>query len=342
MKGMITLPGLLTHYLCGKQVLKNIENKEIRILIVNSRQLFNLGTQGPDILFYYRLWPWTRSHGVEKIGGIMHSEKVNEFFNKAIQYIIKLRGKEKEILTAYLYGYACHYSLDSLVHPYVYYKAGFLRAGEPSSLKYTCYHQRFETAIDVLMLDRMFHQKPSKIKPHSLITLTNDERELIGSLYEYLLREVYNIQISSIQVSQAIKNMVTAQSFFMDKTELKRKLITGFENSFSLPPYVSSMIYPENINDNLDYLNLTHSYWCNPWDITIKFTKSFPEMFEYAARVASDIIKTTNDSVYGKGDLLGTLKFIGNRSFSTGMDCNNIYKFKYFDCIFENTPDFDE
>jgi len=54
------MPSLFAHYLCGKKTLELLKNDYRQKLCLYS-QVFNLGTQRPDILFYTKkTWslPW--------------------------------------------------------------------------------------------------------------------------------------------------------------------------------------------------------------------------------------------------------------------------------------------
>ena len=70
------MPALLTHYLCGDMVLKSIDAPGAADMIIQHRNLFNLGTQGPDIFFYHNALPWVKGESLSKLGGKLHSEKV--------------------------------------------------------------------------------------------------------------------------------------------------------------------------------------------------------------------------------------------------------------------------
>ncbi len=134
------MPALHTHYICGDTMLRLIDDAQIRNSILNHRNVFKLGTQGPDLFFYYGAWPWAKNNGMSKFGERMHEEKTGEFISEALKYVISSDSTEKGVLTAYLCGYLCHYVLDSHTHPYIFYKTGFVRKNEAYTSKYTCYH----------------------------------------------------------------------------------------------------------------------------------------------------------------------------------------------------------
>lgn len=118
--------------------------EEIRSVIAASRELYDIGLQGPDILFYYHpLW----KNPVATLGGEMHRWSGRRFFSNAVKVLTGMdplraetsattesaqetnqytslsaeeeRGDDADAALVYLYGCLCHYALDSICHPYI-------------------------------------------------------------------------------------------------------------------------------------------------------------------------------------------------------------------------------
>lgn len=75
------MPALLTHYLCGDEMVRSVDIPEVANVINSYRNLFNLGTQGPDVFFYHNAWPWAKGKSLAQIGSRLHVEKVRQFFD---------------------------------------------------------------------------------------------------------------------------------------------------------------------------------------------------------------------------------------------------------------------
>jgi len=331
------MPSIITHYLCGTETWGLLKEQRLKDIISQNRQIFNLGTQGPDILFYHRVWPWTKNEGINIIGETMHQDQVNAFFSHALEYIIKQDLKERNMLTAYLSGYVCHYALDFHTHPYIFYKTGFVRPGEPAVSKFTYYHRMFETALDVLMLKILQQKRPIDINVPRLLQVTPDDALSIGRLYQSVLNAC-NQKITALQVARGIKDMVSVQNILQDRMGIKKSILSYLEKSLGNYPMMASMIYPTNIQDGLDYLNQKKSTWYLPWSPTICSNLSFLEMFHQAAVEAKEMVEIIFYFLTGKTDKEAVLKNLGNRSFSTGLDCRNTPDFVEFNCIFEENP----
>lgn len=329
------MPALLTHYLCGNAALKLIDKDYFKDTLLRHRNVFNLGTQGPDIFFYYGAWPWKKSEGIPKLGDRMHEEKTGEFILEAIKYVSESDELTKSILTAYVCGYLCHYMLDCHTHPYIFYKTGFVLAGEKYTSKYTCYHRMFETALDVLMLMRELGLKPSEFNASEQIGVSKQAAAAIGEMYSKVLSKVYEADISAELVCRAIGDIAGITAALRDKTGIKKRLLSGIEKNLEKLPMFSSMILPLEVKDGLDYLNTSHSIWHLPWDDSLELTSSFTESFETAAAESKKVIEALLLVLAGNNDYESLMPLIGSCSFSTGKACSLDLQFKYFDCIYE-------
>ena len=329
------MPALLTHYICGNAMLKLIDDDRIKSSILKHRNAFNLGTQGPDIFFYYGAWPWVKSNGIKELGDRMHEEKTGEFIFEALKYVIGSDEAAKNILIAYLCGYLCHYILDCHTHPYIFYKADFVRKGEAYTAKYTCYHRMFETALDVLMLKRELGKKPSEFKASEHISIPLQASLFIGEMYSEVLGKIYNVDINPKLVCRAISDITSIAAVLRDKTGMKKVLLSSVEKALGRLPMFSSMILPLEVKDGLDYLNTSNSEWHLPWDNSLALTSSFTENFEAAAVESKKIAETILLCIAGAISAESAMPLIGNRSFSTGQDCSLGLEFKFFDCIYE-------
>ncbi|MGE5631628.1 MAG: zinc dependent phospholipase C family protein [Caulobacteraceae bacterium] len=329
------MPALLTHCLCGSNMLKRLEDGPGKDIILKHIKVFNLGTQGPDIMFFHAQWPWEKKRGLGEVGNTMHEKKTGEFFSSAFDYVINADPIEKELLTVYMCGYACHYSLDCHAHPYIFYKSGFLKKNGEFTLKYSLYHRMFETALDVLTLSQLTGKKPADVKPAEYIKVSPQDALVIGRMYETVLKKVYDIDINSEEVSRAISDMTGITAALHDKSGIKKKLLSYIEKSIGKLPLMSSMILPGEIDDGIDYLNLSHAPWYLPWDKSAKYTSSFLEMFEAAIIESKKMCNEIFKGIIQKNEVKDILKIMGNLSFSTGVDCNSDTEFKYYDCVYE-------
>ena len=85
------MPNLITHKIFAEEVLKHIDNRKIRRIIENNLQLYGIGSNGPDPLFFYDATPWNLFHDnfVSQIGNTLHCGYVNDFYIASLKEIDK-------------------------------------------------------------------------------------------------------------------------------------------------------------------------------------------------------------------------------------------------------------
>lgn len=328
------MPALLTHYLCGDMVLKSIDAPEVTDMISQHRSLYNLGTQGPDMFFYHNALPWVKGESLSKVGGRLHDEKVRAFFEQVLAIIDGIKNAKKEMLLSYVYGYICHYSLDIHAHPYIFYKTGFVIDEIEDKKKYDAYHRRFEAEIDVLMADKILNRDASKIESHKLIMIGGEESLAIADMYHWILKKIFNLDIPIGEIQKAPNDMWFITKAIRDPLGIKKPVIAFAEKLMRKYNLISNMIYPLEIDGALDHLNLKHSSWHCPWNKEISLNSSFMDLFNEAVAEAKLMCESINEYINGNIVIDEVLRIIGNRSFSSGLDCYEDIKFKYHDLIY--------
>lgn len=328
------MPALLTHYLCGDMVLKSIDAPGAADMIIQHRNLFNLGTQGPDIFFYHNALPWVKGESLSKLGGKLHSEKVRAFFECALAVIDSIQNAKKEILLSYVYGYICHYSLDVHTHPYIFYKTGFAADETEDKKKYDAYHRRFEAEIDVLMADKILNKDANRIESHELIMIDREEALAISDMYHRIFKKIFDLDIPIEKIQKAPNDMRLITKAFRDPLGIKKPVVAFAEKLMGKHNLISNMIYPLRVDSDLDQLNVKHSLWHCLWDKEMQLNSSFMDLFNEAAAEAKFMCESIDGYINGSIGIDEVLRIIGNRSFSSGLDCCEDIKFKYHDLIY--------
>ena len=108
------MPTTYTHDKFGKDVYKKLP-EHIKAVIRKGKGVYRIGQHGPDIFFYYKPICLPQSR-INKIGPQMHKEPAFGFFQKGIR---EFEISPSPQLASYLFGFACHFMLDSTCHGYV-------------------------------------------------------------------------------------------------------------------------------------------------------------------------------------------------------------------------------
>jgi hypothetical protein len=267
------MPSAITHYLFAQQAL-DLANSKLKFLNDNIFAV-NLGTQGPDPLFFYGTIPWKprkKTKQAKAKGNLLHSVEVIEKFVKMISYAQNKIGKEKALLFSYIFGHGLHYLLDREAHAYVFYMTGVDKNGELDN-KYGTDHALFESMID-FEFTKYLGIATYAIKPHKTLLLNDSEAISISQMY------ASGESIGEFMFYHAWEDMKYLESFFLDKNESKTKILKIFGLGNSI---LNSMIHKtkKEINDKIDYLNLSNQTWFNP--ATNKpHQESFIDLFKLA------------------------------------------------------------
>ncbi len=156
------MPSTYAHFRFGKEVYRSLP-KPVRDIIRENKSLYMTGLHGPDILFYYKaLFP----NHVNKIGFAMHARKASEFFAPSL-------GDLSEEQKSYIFGFICHFALDSACHGYIDEKI--------AASKVT--HTEIEVEFDrMLMIKDGYNPVRHRLTGHILASIENSR--VISSFFE--------------------------------------------------------------------------------------------------------------------------------------------------------------
>ena len=129
------MPAAYAHLSFGRHVLRTLSEGKAKSLILQNQALFEIGLQGPDILFFYH--PLSH-HPVNRIGHSLHENSAAFFLDRPICQSTDDRG------LSYLLGFICHYTLDSECHTLVEYYMEQLKKG----------HSEIETDLERELMTR--------------------------------------------------------------------------------------------------------------------------------------------------------------------------------------------
>ena len=115
------MPAFYAHKFFGEQVFTALP-ASLKADFALHKEAFLFGTQGPDVLFYYK--PFAKTP-VRKKALEIHLSSAKPFFERCEQKIKEQATQlktafTKTALAAYVAGFICHFQLDNACHPKVY------------------------------------------------------------------------------------------------------------------------------------------------------------------------------------------------------------------------------
>mgnify|MGYP005773460497 FL=1 len=192
------MPAVYAHYLFGKKVYKALPEAEKK-MVRQGKDAFLIGLHGPDLLFYYR--PFGKNR-INQQGTRMHRELAAGFFEKGKEEYEK---DHDPVLRAYLYGFLCHFILDSAWPPYI-----------------SCYmeehglgHLEIETDFERYLFEKSGHDPLCYVPTHHLISRRHT-REQISRMFE---------NVTPKQIDVCIKMFRRIIAFFICASPVKRRIL---------------------------------------------------------------------------------------------------------------------
>lgn len=196
------MPSIYAHYRLGQEVVQSLPD-EIKEVIEKNKELFDIGLHGPDILFYYKPLFANR---VNQTGFGMHDDAAMDFFEPAAKII--LNRYESGACLAYIYGFICHFVLDSECHGYIDEKI------ERSGVSHTEIEAEFDR--DLLIRDG-FNPVSKALTDHIIPSEKN--AEIISEFFAGITTE---------EVRDALVSMKKFNRILTAPRRGKRLLIYGF------------------------------------------------------------------------------------------------------------------
>lgn len=192
------MPAIYAHTVFGEEVLKKL-NPELQKIIQDDMDYYNIGVNGPDILFYNQP---LKHNPINRLGNNMHKQIAFDFFMHGKNTVKKSINRDAAI--AYVCGFICHFILDSECHGYV---------GECEK-KYGASHYEIEADFDrALLVERGF--VANEVQLSSTIHYNDEISEVISPFFG----------IQSDDVKKSLKGMI----FFLDvlhcRSSLKRNIL---------------------------------------------------------------------------------------------------------------------
>ena len=307
------MPSQLLHVLFGEDVYAEINRRvESRFgssawgrSLATHGKAFALGCQGPDIFYHSQ---GRRPVGLE-YGTLLHRRGMGTFTGE----LCRMSGTDA--LRAYALGFMTHAILDRYAHPYIVYKADSWRGLQtsrvcnPSPIPYennvsSCSaaghvevkgvegaHAFFERIIDVLMLKLLRGAEISSWDQEGLLAepCENPPLGLRELLAEALIAAFPERAGKDEKLPLRIENAFLDSAGFYRMTAPARSTGARAESrDFPLRKRHLVYLYPEELPDGIDFLNMEKRPWYWPSGKEREDRRSFPEIYAGAVAAAAD------------------------------------------------------
>lgn len=274
--------GFATHAIFGKEILE--ENADILPVTAIRKHpgIFGAGCQGPD-LFLYNI-PMLLSSKEKNLGIRMHNGGSSRYFAYLMQVILEASDVPAvEVGLSYLYGALAHYTLDSMIHPYVYARIGYNVESPCSKQATNGLHHRLESAIDARMIAVKEDKLPSVYSAAQSQQMTRQEKKLLAEYLSEVVSRSYRIKLKKENVMASLKMMRIITSGFFAASSAQRRRLQKIEWPFCEDYGLSNFMVTDDLIQKRKVMNSKNSIWHNPWDKRIASSASVWEIFNQAA-----------------------------------------------------------
>ncbi|PDO10797.1 MAG: hypothetical protein BLM47_05555 [Candidatus Reconcilbacillus cellulovorans] len=310
------MPHVWSHLIFGGEAMKAAGREEA---IGNDflRRVFNLGCQGPDILFYHRFWLGPLAGVLPSLAGDIHRFRCGDFLLAMIDMAAG-RPSDDPIIV-YAAGFLTHHVLDRNMHPFVFYRSGFRKWN----------HQRLEVALDALVVRRKLGLEAWKTPLAGQIDVGGRLPEGVAKMWDHLARRHNPERTAGLSPEvwhEAYRDMKRALRLFHDPWGVKRALTLG-----RTAPMTFRRRYPP-----LDYANEAHAVWRHPAVPEETHAESWWDLWDAALEDARSVLEKAFSYLESGGDVSARAALagaIGDVGYDTGKPCGGGYVIRYAEPI---------
>ncbi len=314
------MPATYTHNRFAKDIYSNLDENLQKELKNNYTELM-LFAQSFDNLYFYNFY-FHKGKKYRKLGNYAHKNNVNDYFKNIITYILKQKEIKPEY-KAYLYGSLAHYILDKNMHPYVFYKTGTFFPRKVETHKYNGLHTKFEFMLDAIFYNydyKISYKKNNIVKEKfPKIIFSTDLKNII----DYSFKETFNEKnIGKIFNKSYLDYRLALKYIYQDKSGLKKNLLKVFDKLTGKK--IQNMQWHSMHIVSLDYsiLNIERKKWIYPANKNKSSNKSVIDIYDDSLKEILKIISNIELLFQNKYTLKEILTEIGNKSYTTGLDCD--------------------
>lgn len=325
------MPSSLTHSYFALDVYNKLSvNAKSNIKDLDYLKIF---AQGPDLLYFFN----SLSKGnmkIRKLGSYCHKHKTGDFFVNLVTNIKDDKLQNNSEVMSFLYGYITHFVLDSVVHPFIYYKTGVFNRNKKETYKYNGLHGEMEYYLDVYMIFKKERVEAKHFKAYKYFKKINKFDVNLVTTIDKTFLTTYGKENVASYFLKGIAGLRTIYRYIRYDRFGVKKILYRILDFFSSDKSVRKeiMSYAVRHDKKLHYLNLGKKTWNHPAHINETYDYSFVELYvialDRAVKMIEFVVAWLNDSNASKKELNPIFK---NVSYITGKDCDSKEKMQYFE-----------
>lgn len=223
------MPNFFAHYLHGEKVLEALPNQVLKN--ITNKKVFFIGLQGPDIFYPYKVLSLSHTYKVNGIGSKIHKKPFIKFMNKLFE---KNELPFSDDLFSYMAGFICHFSLDSICHPYI----------DLATKKNKFSHGEIEVEFDRILLELEGYD-PIQMKISDLVYVPNVKNKALKEIAKAF--KSYK-KITPKVLARALKDFKFFKEFFYAPFPMKQQVLEFFCRALLMNKVYNSCVMRTRVN----------------------------------------------------------------------------------------------
>lgn len=264
---------------------------------------FIWGANGPDPLFCYKIYEHHIRHDLYGLAVRMHNEKTGQFLHNLFRFAQTNAQKD------YCLGFLCHYSLDSILHPYINYIT--TAYGSPFNVENG--HQLFESSLDTRISYATTGQAAADYQSYCP-EIKKSERVQIIALFKKAVEATYtDVSYDFADYMQAFEDFKKVKRWLYSPSENKSFIARGAELLLGRDKgFVSCRLQPCK-NEIKEIAVWRHS------ETGLFCTATIEELLGKACQTSADYIDLGLTYFHGIINVRELMEDVGNKSYITGV-----------------------
>lgn len=326
------MPGCITHYIFAKDCFDNLDNNDLKTILSKNFNIYLLGSCGPNFFEYSNNIPNILSKNLSNISNLIHNKNINLFFEEMINYSVKNpymkyifnQDNFTDICISYFCGFISHYILDKSIHPYIFYLQ--LNLKNQYKLKSNnSLHKSIETHIDSLLLYKLKDSTPNDFIKNINISLSNNEILILCDMYIFLLKSVFNKNVSYNDINKSLSTFKQTQIRLIYSNSIYSKLYLFIKNLLSKTGYIENKTYSKHTYCVNDLLNEKKSTWIDPFSKEIH-NESLINIYNNSKLLYQEIVNIFYQYIHNNKKMMDIINKIENKSYITNQNFSTSYE----------------
>ncbi len=316
------MPDMLAHWEVAEKARARLRPSALARLLDAQSDAYKVGAQGPDFLFYSRVW--CGEPGRRDLALHVHQHRVRDVFEGFFAHAAGLRAEERAIALAFACGYAAHLCLDAGAHPWIMYWTGDISERADPEQRALAFrrHGLLESSIDV-MLRRRRSADPAWLRRSGLLRMSRTQKTVVARMFERVLGEVHGVDFTAFEGRAAFRDMATIYAAMSDRRAPLTRLLTALAPVIDRAGVMSrTQLYPDDPLPVVVDLAATRRRWYRPSLPDEPRAETLEEILELATDETVRCLEAVERLLDGAG-AAETADAIGDRDMLTGLPCDD-------------------